>query len=236
MAWFHLPGEQVLAALIIGASTLTAAVIRAWVHLRADVSARRKNSRSYRPGPATVLVAVGVVGAGAVLLMGSRLPAPLLERLDVAGSFLHVPGAVANEAPDGPRALEDWLLADGLTLYYRHTRYLGDDCAGAVAVGNWAEGVADPVPVRCLEDGWLALDVAPLLRQGRMVRNLTYCVNFRAPDGAWGRHAALDAPGLDDVAVPANIIPLGHAIGFRIVHQAPVDRLILGDAFPRASC
>lgn len=236
MAWLTVPGEQVLAAIIIGACTLTAALIRAYAYVRSGHGSSQKKRWPTRPGPATVLLAIGVLGAGVVLVAGPELPGPFLQRLAVAGPLFG--GTEAGSATDhrDHDALSDWLMVEGLTLYYRHSRYLDDDCRGTVAVGNWADGVARPVPVRCLDDGWLALDLGPLLQRGRMVRNLTYCVNFRSVGGAWGRHAALDAPGFEDVAVPATDIPLGHAIGFRVVHQAPVDRVVLGDAYPRASC
>ncbi len=181
-----------------------------------------------------------------MLLSGRNIVSALAERFvpgfgATAGEAAVPPpflpaGSVGGVTGEDAERLQEWLQTEGTTLYYRYNRYLGARCPGTVAVGNWADGRKSPVPVRCLQDGWLALDLGPLVRSGRMVRNVTYCVNFRSGDGEWGRHAALEAPGFDAVAVPATTIPLGRAVGFRIIRGTPADRIVLGDGYPRASC
>ncbi len=225
-----LPGDQLLAAIIVGASTLTAAAIKAFVLLRVGQRPGRAHRTGWS-GAATWLVAGGLLAAIVVLAGGAGRVETVFARLGPAGVW-----SGGGTAPgDHATGLQTWLFVEGTTLYYHHEPYLDARCQGTVAVGNWARGRGEPVPARCLDDGWLALDFAPLLASGRMVRNLTYCVNFRRADD-WGRHAVLGAPGFDAVAVPATSIPLGRAIGFRIIRLTPVDRLVLGDSFPRASC
>ncbi len=150
---------------------------------------------------------------------------------------------VAAPAPAKPAAtkasgdLEDWLQAEGTKVYYRYTKYLPDACPGTpVAIGNWADGEARPVPARCIDGGWIALDLGPLVQEGRIVPNMTYCMNFRAANGAWGIHVPENAPGIDSVAVPAVKVPLGRAIGIRYLPGSPREMIMPTSETPRAPC
>ncbi len=133
--------------------------------------------------------------------------------------------------------LEDWLQAEGTKVYYRYTKYLPDACPGTpVAIGNWADGEARPVPARCIDGGWIALDLGPLVHEGRIVPNMTYCMNFRAANGAWGIHVPENAPGVDSIAVPAVRVPLGRAIGIRYLPGSPREMILPTAETPRAQC
>jgi hypothetical protein len=133
--------------------------------------------------------------------------------------------------------LEDWLQAEGTKIYYRYTKYLPDACPGTpVAIGNWSDGEARPVPARCIDGGWIALDLGPLVQEGRIVPNMTYCMNFRAANGAWGIHVPENAPGVDSVAVPAVKVPLGKAIGVRYLPGTPREMVLPTSDTPRAPC
>ena len=131
---------------------------------------------------------------------------------------------------------EDWLQSEGTKLYYRFARYLPDACPGnPIAIGNWVDGETRPVVASCVDEEWLALDFAPLVAEGRVAPNMTYCLNFRAESGAWGLHVPERAPGLDSVVVPAVRVPLGRAIGVRYV-KGLRERVVPTGNPPRAAC
>jgi hypothetical protein len=132
--------------------------------------------------------------------------------------------------------LEDWLQSEGSKLYYRYSLYLPDACPGfPIAIGNWAQGEAKPVAATCIDKEWLVLDFGPLIADGRVVPDLTYCLNFRSASRAWGLQVPEQAPGLDSVAVPAIRVPLGRAIGVRYM-KGLRERIVPSSASPRADC
>jgi hypothetical protein len=132
---------------------------------------------------------------------------------------------------------EEWLQTEGTKLYYRYLRYLPDACPGTpIAIGNWVDGESRPVDARCLEGGWLALDLGPLVADGRLVPNMTYCLQFRASNGAWGLQVPDHAPGIDSISVPAVRVPLGKAIGIRYLPGNPRERVVPTADTPRAPC
>ncbi|MGH7463479.1 MAG: hypothetical protein ACREMA_20920, partial [Longimicrobiales bacterium] len=144
--------------------------------------------------------------------------------------------AAAVLLPGAPGKREDWLQSEGLKLYYRFSRYLPDACPGnPIAIGNWVEGEARPVVASCVDEEWLAVDFAPLVADGRIVPNMTYCMNFRAESGAWGVHVPDKAPGIDSVVVPAVKVPLGRAVGLRYV-KGLRERVVPTAEPPRAAC
>jgi hypothetical protein len=146
-----------------------------------------------------------------------------------------LPAVVPAAAPT-PGKREDWLQSEGTKLYYRFSRYLPDACPGnPVAIGNWQDGETRPIVGTCVDEEWLALDIAPLVADGRIVPNMTYCLNFRAESGAWGLHVPERAPGLDSVAVPASRVPLGQAIGLRYI-KGLRERVVPTAEPPRAAC
>jgi hypothetical protein len=121
-------------------------------------------------------------------------------------------------------------------VVYRFSRYLPDACPGSpIVIGNWADGETRPVAAECVDQEWLAFDVAPLVSEGRIVPNMTYCLNFRAENGAWGVHVPQLAPGLDSVVVPAVRVPLGRAIGVRYV-KGLRERIMPTGESPLAPC
>jgi hypothetical protein len=132
--------------------------------------------------------------------------------------------------------LEDWLQSEGSKLYYRYSLYLPDACPGnPIAIGNWAQGEAKPVAATCIDKEWLVLDFGPLIADGRIVPDVTYCLNFRSASRAWGLQVPEQAPGLDSVAVPAIRVPLGRAIGVRYL-KGLRERIVPSSASPRADC
>jgi hypothetical protein len=144
--------------------------------------------------------------------------------------------AAAAVLPNGTGKLEDWLQSEGTKVYYRFSRYLPDACPGnPIAIGNWADGESQPIMASCVDQDWLALDVAPLVADGRITPNLTYCMNFRSESGAWGVHVPERAPGLDSVVVPAVRVPLGRAIGLRYI-KGLRERIVPTSEPPRADC
>jgi hypothetical protein len=133
-------------------------------------------------------------------------------------------------------ARSDWLQAEGTKLYYRFARYLPDACPGSpIVIGNWPDGETRPVVAECVDQEWLAFDIAPLVMEQRIVPNVTYCLNFRSENGAWGLHVPQMAPGLDSVSVPAIRVPLGRAIGIRYV-KGLRERVMPTVESPRAPC
>jgi hypothetical protein len=83
--------------------------------------------------------------------------------------------------------------------------------------------------------GVACLRHAPLVAEQRIVPNLTYCLNFRSENGAWGLHVPQLAPGLDSVVVPAARVPLGRAIGIRYV-KGLRERVTPTGESPHAPC
>ena len=257
---------EVMSALILGCATLGAAALNLFNEARKAKRAAKESAaqRGWLRRPLIVLGVAFVVAVGGLMyatdsvqakaqtfarriiprqaagLAADKADSPAIKTLAPS------PGAVAPRV-SGPAAaasseksagkLEDWLQSEGTKIYYRYTRYLPDACPGApIAIGNWADGEARPVPMRCLEDGWIALDIGPLVAEGRVVPNMTYCVNFRAANGAWGIHVPERAPGIDSVAVPAVRVPLGRAIGVRYLPGNPRERVVPTAATPRAQC
>jgi hypothetical protein len=147
--------------------------------------------------------------------------------------------AVATIAPmkaEAPPARSDWLQAEGTRLYYRFARYLPDACPGTpIVIGNWVDGESRPVTAECVDQEWLAFDIAPLVAEQRIVPNMTYCLNFRSEKGAWGLQVPERAPGLDSIAVPAVRVPLGRAIGIRYI-KGLRERVTPTAELPLAPC
>ncbi|HEY0674044.1 MAG TPA: hypothetical protein VGD27_17340 [Longimicrobiales bacterium] len=254
---------EVMSALILGVATLGAAALNLIQEARKAKRAAKESGP--QPGrlrrPLIVLtLALIVAGAGffyaseslqanantfarrVLPITGHRL---INNRADSATTETSAPRPIAAAPAAAPvktsekssGKLEDWLQSEGTKVYYRYTRYLPDACPGnPIAIGNWAEGESRPVPVRCLDGGWIALDLGPLVQEGRIVPNMTYCVNFRATNGAWGVHVPENAPGIDSVAVPAVRVPLGRAIGVRYLPGNPRERVVPTSDTPRVPC
>ncbi len=243
---------EVMSSIVLGGATLGAAGLNLFREgCKAKRAARETGSpRRWLRRPLIVLMlSATVVGiwfaytAGAFQRIG--LAAPRLANARRASSpakpdaTIRPPAAAALPAAAlagtaGKR--DDWLQSEGTKLYYRFSRYLPDACPGnPIAIGNWVDGEARPVVAGCVDEEWLALDIAPLVADGRIVANMTYCLNFRAESGAWGLHVPEKAPGLDSVAVPAVRVPLGRAIGLRYV-KGLRERVVLTAEPPRAAC
>jgi hypothetical protein len=250
MALISRPPDQVIAAFIIGSCTLVATYIKIRVDMRmagAAAQATRVRTRAARRNLIRQRAILAVMASAGILLLvhgalGLRATVPLPGATSLAASPVAL--AVARLTGSDPQAagpaaesgLDSWLRVQGLTIYYRTSDYLPGACPGSPdARGNWGDGAPSVTQVRCHGE-WLVFDVAPLLESHRVIRHLTYCVNFTDGDGVWGRHATLDPPGFADIAVPSLRIPLGRAIGFRIARDEPADRVLLTNAFPRASC
>jgi hypothetical protein len=245
---------EVMSASIVATATLGAAGLNLIQEMRkakrapADAGPRRGWLR--RP---LILLGIAVVGAGIWFAYATdtlqasvrKLPRMIMPRAAettarpaVVAPVVAPPTSVPAEAREKSSGkLEDWLQAEGTKIYYRYTHYLPDACPGApIAIGNWAEGELRPVPARCIDGGWIALDLGPLVAEGRIVPNITYCVNFRAANGAWGIHVPEHAPGIDSVGVPAVRVPLGKAIGVRYLPGNPRERVMPTSDTPRAQC
>jgi hypothetical protein len=249
---------EFMSSVVVGGATLGAAGINL---LREGRNAKRTARETgemrrwlWRP---LVLLLMSVAGvglwfgytAGAFERLGIRAPAFARARLetsraaaqstprDVDPARASSPAALAAAVvPSGSGKLEDWLQSEGTKLYYRFSRYLPDACPGnPIAIGNWADGEAQPITATCVDQDWLAFDVAPLVADGRITPNLTYCMNFRSESGAWGVHVPERAPGLDSVVVPAVRVPLGRAIGLRYL-QGLRERIVPTSEPPRADC
>lgn len=244
-------GDRIIAAVIIGGCTLTAAGIKAYVELRGVRSGDGRHAsvlKRVRRLMGAVIAGGGVVFAA--LLTGGFLHAPDATGLLRATAHSVTPTRARTSAPDRPagtagaadattgeRPVDGWLQTQGTTIYYRYAPYLPDACPGrTTAHGSWTADVERGASVRCLDEGWLAFDIRPLAERGLVVPNITYCVNFRDESGVWGRHAVLDAPGFAALAVSAARVPLGRAIGFRYLRAVPFDRVILTREPPRAAC
>lgn len=292
MLSFLRPADQIIAAMILGSCTLTAALLNAFVRLRAARSPTKgkkpgtKTARSsgrLRLVPRKVLV-IGTgltaffVGLG-VWLDGqgfdlASTTAPISERLgeirngpvgealaqdesadssepaangdaDPAEGADTAGGAEAPERPPAHMAaspaLDSWLRAAGLTVFYRYLEMLPTACdedAVPVVEGNWTpleEGLA----TACLENGWLAFDLEPLLRERRIVANVTYCLDVRLESGERGGHADLPASAFPSVRTSAHAreegVP-GALIGFRVVREGSQARIVFTDEEPRLRC
>lgn len=238
-------GERIVAAVIVGGCTLTAALLKAYVDMRGARSGSGNRTSLVR----RVRGLAGAIIAGGGVVFAALLTAGFLQTPDASALVRSVTGSAApmragasglptdSAAAAALRARQAWLQTQGTTIYYRYTRYLPNACPnGATAHGSWADGVEQGVAVRCLRDGWLAFDIEPLAEHGRIVPNITYCLNFRDASGVWGRHAALGAPGFERVSMPAVRVPLGRAVGFRYVRATPFDRVVLTQELPRAAC
>jgi hypothetical protein len=251
---------EVMSSIVLGGATLGAAALNlAHEARKAKRTAREYGSpqRAWLRRPLIVLgIAIALVAGwlayagGAFSGTGLRIPTFALRKGNSAkttsttnGPKEPKPAPVLATAlpsvPPGPRTqgrLDDWLQAEGTKLYYRFSRYLPDACPGApIAVGSWVDGESRPIVATCVDEEWLALDLAPLVAEARIAPNMTYCLNFRAETGAWGLHVPERAPGLDSVAVPATRVPLGHAIGIRYV-KGLRERVVPTGEPPRAVC
>jgi hypothetical protein len=245
---------EVMSAMIVAFATLGAASINLFHEARrAKRASKEEGPRRGRLRRALVVMTLAIVAVGIWFVYATeslQANARTFARGILPNNKPAVtrPSAVVN-APPAPRPivaavreksagkLEDWLQAEGTKIYYRYTRYLPDACPGTpIAIGNWVDGEARPVPARCIDNGWIALDLGPLVQDGRIVPNMTYCLTFRAASGAWGLHVPDRAPGIDSVAVPAVRIPLGRAIGLRYVVGNPRERVVPTADTPRAQC
>src|SRR5690606_38521578 len=140
------------------------------------------------------------------------------------------------EFPDGVRSpewavrsLEHWVRTAGVTIYYNAAVYLEGGCPGEVVmVGNYGgAGWEYGTPAECRRDGWIAIDLEPLLRARRVLYDRTYCFDVRAADGRRGAHAARGAPGYEAVRVPGPRSE-GRALGFRVERRTLFgDRVVL---------
>lgn len=249
---------EVMSALILGCATLGAAALNFLNEARkAKRAAKESGPQSgwmRRPLIVLALALVGVAGwfvyaTGTLQASASKFPRVVIARPIAKTAVRAADPVVSTPAPRPAVAapvtkstkssgeLEDWLQAEGTKIYYRYTRYLPDACPGSpVAIGNWADGESRPVAARCIDGGWIALDLGPLVAEGRIVPNMTYCMNFRASNGAWGIHVPEHAPGIDSVAVPAVRVPLGRAIGVRYLPGTPREQVVPTSDTPRAQC
>jgi hypothetical protein len=248
---------EVMSALILGCATLGAAALNLFNEARKAKRAAAENGpqRGWirRPLIVLALALIGVAGwfvyaTGTLQASASKFPRVIMARPIPKTPVRAVNPVVSTPTPRPAAApvtkdekssgqLEDWLQAEGTKIYYRYTRYLPDACPGApIAIGNWADGETRPVAARCIDGGWIALDLGPLVAEGRIVPNMTYCMNFRAANGAWGIHVPERAPGVDSVAVPAVRVPLGRAIGVRYLPGTPREQIVPTSDTPRAQC
>jgi hypothetical protein len=234
---------EVVSSIVLGGATLGAAGLNLLREGRKAKRAPREldtTSRWWKRPVLFLALSVALVGVWLAYVGGvldnataavSRYVRSQQNRPPVAAAVTPVK---AQPAPLPGRA--DWLQAEGTKLYYRFARYLPDACPGTpIVIGNWADGEARPVAAECVDQEWLAFDIAPLVTEGRIVPNMTYCLNFRAESGAWGLHVPQLAPGLDSVVVPAVRVPLGRAIGVRYV-KGLRERVMPTGESPLAPC
>ncbi len=247
---------EVMSSIVLGGATLGAAALNLFNEGRKAKRAARETGtvrRSLRRPLLLLLLAVAAVGlwssyaAGAFARVGLRFPRLPATKTVAAANKTDVAARppspspspivpVVAAAPGAPGRREDWLQSEGTKLYYRFSRYLPDACPGnPIAIGNWEDGEARPIVGHCVDQEWLALDIAPLVADGRIIPNMTYCLNFRAESGAWGLHVPNNAPGLDSVVVPASRVPLGRAIGLRYI-KGLRERVVATAEPPRAAC
>lgn len=236
-------GDRIIAAVIVGSCTLTAALIKAYVEMRGARAGRKGKKRKIVIWQRVKSVATAVIVAGGVtfaaLLTGGFLEAPNPAALlrAATGPSAERPGPDKDDTHAYAEPYASWLRVEGTTIYYHTTEYLPGVCPGKpTAHGSWADGPDESIPVSCVGGGWLAFDVNPLAEEGLILPRITYCVNFQDSAGVWARHALEGAPGFDAVAIPADRIPPGRAIGFRIEQGHPFDRVVLTREFPRAAC
>lgn len=236
---------EVVSSIVLGGATLGAASLN---FLREGRKARRSARELGMPGrwwrrPVLFLIlSVAAVGvwlayAAGVLDHAASAVARELRRQQHREPVLALATPIKTEVKPLPMpSRSDWLQAEGTRLYYRFSRYLPDACPGSpIVIGNWTDGEARPVTAECVDQEWLALDIAPLVAEQRIVPNITYCLNFRSANGAWGLHVPEHAPGLDSVVVPAARVPLGRAIGIRYV-KGLRERVMPTAESPRAPC
>jgi hypothetical protein len=213
---------EVVSSIVLGGATLGAAGLNLLREGRKAKRAPREfgtPSRWWRRPVLFMAVSVALVGVWLAYVAGALDNAGAAIARAVRAQQSRPPVAVAAVTPlktQPSPARSDWLQAEGTKLYYRFSRFLPDACPGTpIVIGNWPDGEARPVAAECVDQEWLAFDIAPLVAEQRIVPNLTYCLNFRSESGAWGVHVPERAPGLDSVVVPAVRVPLGRAIGIR---------------------
>jgi hypothetical protein len=249
---------EIVSSMILGSATLGAASLNVLNEARKAKRAEKETGpqRGWLKRPLLILGAT-ILGVGLWLayttfslreahaLAGPRsalsrtLNRGPVKRDTIATKAASATVAIPIAQPTASKASlhEEWLQTEGTKIYYRYLRYLPDACPGApVAIGNWVDGESRPVEARCLDGGWLALDLGPLVAEGRVAPNVTYCLNFRAANGAWGLQVPERAPGIDSVAVPAVRVPLGRAIGVRYLPGTPRERVVATMETPRATC
>lgn len=262
-AWWE--RDQIVAAMIVGSFSLTTTIISLLINARRtraeEAAGRRATKRKKKAGRLAAIVLAGTVaivvahyalglavpGSTGLLLpnglgAAARVPLIISSALTASPAESEPPpgdSVAAREETATHALLSDWLRAEGTTIRYRYTEYLPAACEGpTVAKGSWNDGWYVGMPVHCLDKDWLALDVAPLVADGRIARNLTYCLSFQDQHGVWARHGELRAPGLDAIAVAAGTsgADAHRNIGFRVVRDATGDGVVFINDFPRAPC
>ncbi len=233
---------EVVSSIVLGGATLGAAGINLLREGRKAKRAPRElgvASQWWRRPLLFLLVSVALVGVWLAYAAGAldNTASAIARLVRAQQSRPPVVAAVVTPVKAQPApARTDWLQAEGTKLYYRFSRYLPDACPGTpIVIGNWSEGEARPVVAECVDQEWLAFDIAPLVAEQRIVPNLTYCLNFRSESGAWGVHVPQQAPGIDSVAVPALRVPLGRAIGIRFI-KGLRERVTPTAEAPHAPC
>src|SRR5262245_56550416 len=184
---------EVMSSIVLGGATLGAAALNlAHEARKAKRTAREYGSpqRAWLRRPLIVLgIAIALVAGwfayagGAFSGTGLRIPTFALRKGNSAkttstsnGSKEPKPAPVlattlppALPGPRTPGRLDDWLQAEGTKLYYRFSRYLPDACPGApIAIGSWVDGESRPIVATCVDEEWLALDIAPLVAEARI--------------------------------------------------------------------
>lgn len=149
---------------------------------------------------------------------------------------LHDPTAPDEPLP-APSGLADWLHAEGMRIHYRYAERLPDACEGkTTALGNWVDG-EQGMPVECIDDEWLVLDVTELVESGRLTRNATHCFALRSEAGHWAQHDRAPSPGLERVAIASKSDHWGSPpIGFRVLRTDGPDRIEFVNGYPRVYC
>lgn len=178
-------------------------------------------------------IAGGPAESGGVSMAGSTEPGafdPAVAAAAESDTAVAVESALATE-------LSDWLYATGSRIHYRYADRLPDACEGeTVALGNWVDG-RKGVPVECIDDAWLVIDLGELLASGRLTRNATYCFTLRSASGEWARHDAVPAPGIERVAIVSKSDFWGsRPLGFRVLRTDGPDRVEFGNEYPRVLC
>lgn len=174
-------------------------------------------------GVAGVAVLLAVLwNSGALLGLGGSPDADPVDRPPA----LHPPLAPAGSPA---RWLGDWVRTDGRWIYYRYELWLPGACEHPTyALGNWGkDGGSVAIPVHCIDEAWLAVDVKRLGEGFSIHPSTTYCINFVYVAGNtshWGQHGSEGAPGLNAIRVVA---PNGaYNIGFAIVREGTDRRRV----------